>query len=56
MAPAVAVPKGPHTHAGARMSPYLTAVSQNFTFRRNFASHPEDANQRLENLVQQVTI
>ena len=36
MTPTVAVPKGPHAHAGARMPPYLTAVSQNFTILRNF--------------------
>ena len=48
MTPAVAVPKGSHTHVGARMLPYLTAVSQNFTIRRNFTSHRGDANLRLE--------
>ena len=47
MTPAVAVPKGPHTRAGARMPPYLTVVSQNFPFHRYFTSHLEDANQRL---------
>ena len=44
MAPAVIFPKGPQTRAGARMPPFLTAVSQNFTILRNFTSHPEDAN------------
>eukprot|EP01043_Picozoa_sp_COSAG02_P038393 COSAG02_NODE_2956_length_7669_cov_10.857860_3_plen_39_part_00 len=34
MAPAVAVPKGSQTRAGARMLPYLTAVALNFTIRK----------------------
>ena len=43
---------GPHTHAGARMPPSLTAVSLNFTIRRNVSSHHRDANVTVRTTVQ----